>query len=85
MKLRNIGMFRVSREFFEDVFPEQGSNLFHKMIVLEARVDWYRGYTLYTAIHPDFRKVSEGETIPNYKGIFSSDSSYPKWVECDGD
>jgi hypothetical protein len=76
-----VGKFYVSRCFFRSLGDDEGTNLFHRMVVLRAHEDFCRNSTVYIAIHPDFRQIDQGEITPEYEAIFNSTSAYPKWRE----
>lgn len=75
------GRFTVAHRFYDRLGPDEGVNLFHRMVVLDVKHSFMSHTAEYMAIHPDFRPVSEGEVIPEYVGQFTSDSPYPIWVE----
>lgn len=78
---RRIGRFRVSPVFFVHLGPDEGVNLFHRMVVLRTQEHFLSHDREYLAIHPDFRVVAEGEQFPEYRAVFDTTSPYPTWVE----
>lgn len=78
---RRIGRFRVSPDFFVRLKPDEGVNLFHRMVVLRTQDHFLSRDREYLAIHPDFREVAEGELFPEYRAVFDTKSLYPTWVE----
>jgi hypothetical protein len=79
MRPLRIGRFYVSARFFDSLTPDEGTNLFHRMIVLRAELDRCSYRTEYMAYHPDFRISEDHAFIPEYRAVFSKDSVYPVW------
>ncbi len=83
--MRNQGTFSVTREFFIDLKPGDGVNLFHGMVVLQTSQNHSTGSTDYYAIHEDFEEVPEGAVTPTYTAKFIDGGSvYPVWEKIDG-
>lgn len=78
-----VGRFKVDAFFFFRRAPEEGLNLFDRMVVLDIRHDYLTGMREYVATHPDFEPRVEGALVPEYKAVFSTESSIPKWVKCE--
>ncbi len=76
-----VGRFEVSGLFFRRLAPDEGTNLFHRMVVLDVRTHLDCGVREYLCIHPDFRPRAEGERVPLYHAVFDSKSAFPAWVE----
>ena len=80
---RNLGIFYVHMDFFNDLAPGEGVNLFHDMVVLRAVEKYEQNSIEYIAAHPQFRQVDMGEMLPEYEARFDSTSALPTWVEVD--
>ena len=78
---RCFGRFYVHREFFLDLRPDQGTNLFDGMVVMRAREDFTRDQVEYVAIHRQFRPVPFGQVVPEYVATFDCHSARPTWTE----
>jgi hypothetical protein len=78
---RQVGRFFLRDEFFRNLQVGEGVNLFHGMVILEARPTWQRAGTEYFAIHPDFRLCPPEQIVPQYEATFTPESPYPKWSE----
>lgn len=79
LKTTRVGRFHVSACFFDDLDVGEGTNLFDRMIVLEATPVDYGQKILYTAIHPAFDELSEGQIIPEYDAVFFDRLGLPEW------
>lgn len=79
--MKHLGRFYVHRIFFENIQPDEGINLFSRMVILEAKSSWSSPRIEYIAFHADFRLINECDLIPEYEAIFDSTSAAPKWVE----
>lgn len=86
MKSRRIGKFYVSDKLFEDMSNGNGTNLFFNMIVLFAQSNPMTNKTMYIAHHPDFEPLEVGCEAPEYKPVFSEDTTsygyaygFPTW------
>ena len=66
-------------EFFDRLDVGDGVSLFDRMIVLEATIVDYGQRILYTAIHPDFDELREGQIIPLYEGVIFDGRGAPVW------
>jgi hypothetical protein len=80
MRTTRIGTFTVNRRFFERLDVDEGTNLFHRMVVLRAETEWNTGNTRYFAIHPQFDRTSLGDLTPEYEAVFDAGEVYPRWV-----
>lgn len=81
---RNVGRFKVDSFFFENMRAGEGVNLFHDMIVLDVQRNFNDSSREYIAVHPSFRRVGQGEKIPEYVAIFhyhEGATSLPEWQE----
>lgn len=81
MRTRRIGRFRVDRRFFIELHEGEGANLFAGMVVLDVQRDWSNDQAQYVAIHPDFREVEDGGQFPEYRPVFESGTTVPRWEE----
>lgn len=79
LKTRNIGKFKVSSNFFNELELGQGVNLFFGMVVLKAAFNVFENNIEYIAIHEDFEESPEGMIIPEYKAAFVDGCAYPIW------
>jgi hypothetical protein len=81
---RQIGRFVVHGNFFDRLYPDEGTNLFESMVVLDVKHDWHNNEREYLAVHPAFREVAVGELVPRYHAIFRHEhgaTSLPEWQE----
>lgn len=83
IRTRRVGRFFVAEEFYQDLDPDDGLNIFHRMVVLRAVDAATRFATEYTAVHPAFDEVPRGAVIPTYTAVFTIGSQYPTWVLAD--
>jgi len=81
MKTRNYGRFFVSGRFFWDLKPDEGTNLFHRMVVVRVEQQINADRIEYTAVHPDFEPLEPGHLIPEYNAVFHDGEIYPQWVK----
>ncbi len=80
MNFKHIGRFFVDSCFFDNLKPHEGVNLFRNMVVLDARYDANTHRREYTAIHPHFAPVKQGDMIPEYVATFKEGTSTPTWL-----
>jgi hypothetical protein len=73
---RRIGRFTVSLRCFETLNDGEMLYLFKDMIVLQAQTNAWVGLNIdYIGVHPDFRKVAEGEVPPKYEAYIARSGS----------
>jgi hypothetical protein len=73
---RHIGRFQISAIWIDQ---EDRPNIFDRCLVLHVEHDYARRVITYTAIHPSFDEVAEGQIAPMYEGIFSDGRRSPWW------
>jgi hypothetical protein len=76
-----VGRFKVSGVFFRRLAPDEGTNLFDRMVVLDVQRNFMTDEREYFCIHPDFRPRVEGEIAPEYTAIFEAGRVHPRWIE----
>jgi len=72
-KYLKIGKFHVSTEILRKAIHEENKELlkqlktlFSKFIIIDAKCNFAREMIEYTAYHPKFRPIPEGNKIPIY-------------------
>jgi len=73
---RRIGQFEISMVWVD---AEERPNILDRCLVLNVDHDFARRTIRYVAIHPDFDEIAEGETAPEYTGIFADGRRSPCW------
>ena len=73
---RRIGRFEIAGYWLgREEFP----NILDGCLVLNVEHDYAREVVTYTAIHPAFRELKEGEAAPMYVGVFAYGRRSPWW------
>lgn len=64
---RKLGKFSASREVLIDYTQMKLGAVFRDLVVLETHMSFVDDHITYTAAHPDFRPLADGEVIPTYR------------------
>jgi hypothetical protein len=81
MRNRQLGRFVLHERFFRDLSDFAGVSMFRDMIVLDVRRNFLCATVEYSALHPQFREVREGDVIPEYEAVFEFGKATPTWRE----
>ena len=77
--MKRLGLFKVSGNIHREFYSGGYLNLFHKLIIIGAEKNYMVDEITYCAQSELFDLISEGQIIPEYEAIFTSESIYPTW------
>ena len=77
-----LGCFYIMARALET--PDGLQGLFYDMVVLRAEPQFNRDAVRYTAWHPSFAPLEEGNIVPEYVAEFRDGETVPTWRRASG-